>query len=254
MAYYIKELAKLAGISVRTLHYYDEIGLLKPSNITESGYRLYEESDLIRLQQIMFFKEMDLPLKEIRHLMDNPKFDGKEALEAHRKYLTKKQQRLSRIIQSIDRTLLEMEGELNMTNNERFKAFDMKEIENMKNKYRDEVREKYSKESVAECEKRTDSYKELDWQRIQNKGFAITEGIASLMDQGYDSPDVQKLVADYRQFITDNFYNCTPEIFRGLGDLYVCDERFTMYYEKYRDGLAEFMKKAMHYYCDQLSE
>ena len=134
-----------------------------------------------------------------------------------------------------------------------FKEFDMTEIETMKDKYSEEAREKYGNcDAYKESIKKTSKYKKEDWKRINDTTADIYKKIIANMDKGPADAEVQKAVAELRQQITDNFYNCTPEIFRGLGELYVCDKRFTANIDKYKEGLAEFLRQAMHYYCDNL--
>ncbi|WP_105619696.1 MerR family transcriptional regulator [Vallitalea okinawensis] len=248
MAYRVKEVAQMVGISVRTLHYYDEIDLLKPDEVTEAGYRYYSDSNLEVLQQILFFKEMDFNLSEIRDILNDPSFNRKEALLTHKGFLIKKRNRLDRIINNVDKTLNTMKGEMDMNQKDMFDGFDMTEIEKYKEQYREEVREKYDTAKVKECEEKTDSYTKKDWAIIQKASEEITQSISRKMNLGPSHPEIQQLMDDYRAHITRYFYECTPEIFKGLGEMYVADPRFTAYYEKYKEGLATFMKEAIDIY------
>jgi DNA-binding transcriptional MerR regulator len=251
--YKVKEVAKLAGISVRTLHHYDAIELLTPTNVGENGYRLYSEEDLARLQQILFFKELDFTLQEIKEILNNPDFDRKKALYTHKQLLEEKKHRLERIIQSVEKTIQSIEGGTVMTKKDMFEPFDMKKIEEHQKKYAKEVKEKYGgTKAYEESMQKTASYKEDDWRRIQEKGENIYKRVIETMHKGPADEEVQQLVGKFRQYITDNFYECTPEIFRGLGDLYVNDSRFTKNIDKYQPGLAAFLREAMHIYCDNL--
>lgn len=251
MPYKIKEVADIVGVSVRTLHHYDQIGLLKPESLTTAGYRLYSDHDLENLQQILFFKELGFSLNEIREILENPAFDRKQALESHKKILLEKKKRLEGIIHLVEKTIYRIEGGINMDNKEMFDAFDMSEIEKQQRKYAEEVKEKYGNtDAYKESQKKTSGYTKKDWGDISIKSDEIYKRLASLMDKDIDDPEVQEVIGNWRQFITDNFYQCTLEIFRGLGDLYVSDERFTKNIDKYHAGLAEFMRKAIHYYCD----
>ena len=139
----VKEVADLVGISVRTLHHYDEIGLLAPSETTEAGYRLYSDDDLEKLQQILFFRELDFPLKKIKSILENPSFDKNEALQLHRKALLEKRSRLDQMIATIDKTIQFAKGEINMTNEEKFAGFDFSQ-----NPYEEEARERWGDEAV----------------------------------------------------------------------------------------------------------
>ncbi|XAM40320.1 HTH-type transcriptional activator mta [Terrisporobacter petrolearius] len=163
----ISEVAKLTGITVRTLHYYDEIGLLKPSEITESGYRLYSKDSLETLQQILFFRELDFPLNEIREIMTNPNYNKREALNKQKELLVKKRQRIDSLIGLINNTI---EGENNMS----FKEFDMKDIEESKKKYAKEVKERWGNTGAyKECEEKTNNYSENQWGAINKESSEI---------------------------------------------------------------------------------
>ena len=251
MSYKIKEVADMVGVSVRTLHHYDQIGILKPESVTTAGYRLYTEVDLERLQQVLFFKELDFNLQEIKEILDNPSFDRKHALKTHRELLIEKKKRLDKIIKSVDKTIDSIEGGIDMSKKEMFEGFDMTEIEAHKEKYAEETKQKYGKtDAYKESMKKTSKYTKEDWARIKASNERIYGKIVANMDKGIEDPEVQKAVGELRQEITDNYYNCTVEIFRGLGDLYVNDPRFTANIDKYKEGLAEFLSEAMHYYCD----
>lgn len=253
MLYKVKEVSKIVGISVRALHHYDEIGLLKPENLTEAKYRLYSDKDLERLQQILFFKELDFSLQEVKEILDNPNFDRKRALKSHKELLVEKKKRIEKIIKSVEKTIDSIEGEIEMDKKEMFDGFDMSEIEKIKEKYAEEAKAKYGNtEAYKESEEKTSKYTKEDWNNIQKSTEEIYKKIIDNMDKGVADPKVQAAVGELRQQITDNFYNCTPKIFRGLGDLYVADERFTKNIDKYKEGLAAFLKEAMHYYCDNI--
>ncbi len=148
MHYKIKEVADMAGISVRMLHHYDKIGLLKPESVNAAGYRLYSDENLNRLQQILFFKELNFPLQEIKIILDSPNFDKKEALKVHRQLLLEKKLRLEKIIQSVDKTINSMEGEFKMDKKETLNVFSMTEIEEHQRKYSEEIKEKYGNTSA----------------------------------------------------------------------------------------------------------
>jgi DNA-binding transcriptional MerR regulator len=254
MGYTVSEVAQLAGVSVRTLHYYDEIGLLKPAAVSPSGYRLYSDADLERLQQILFFKELGFQLSAIQDILDHPDFDRKQALEAHRKLLVEKMKRLQRIIDTVDRTLDALNGGRPMEATQIFEGFDMSEIEAHMKQYADEARERWGKERVDAVMDRTSQYPAKRWAAITNKWDEIFRKVAAAMDKGPSDPDVQQAVGEIRQLISDNFYDCTLDIFRGLGNLYVDDERFTANIDKYRPGLTEFLRQAIHIYCDEMAQ
>lgn len=253
MFFKVKEVADMVGVSVRTLHHYDQIRLLKPENLSEAGYRLYTNKDLERLQQILFFKELDFNLHEVKEILDNPNFDRKQALKSHKEILVEKKKRLEKIIKSVDNTINSIEGENEMDKKELFDGFDISEIEKLKERYAKEAKIRYgNSEAYKESEEKTSKYTKKDWNRIEKSTGEIYKKIIDNMDKGVRDLQVQLAVGELRQQITDNFYNCTPEIFRGLGDLYVSDERFTKNIDKYKEGLSAFLREAMHYYCDNI--
>lgn len=253
MPHMVGEIAELVGISVRTLHHYDRIGLLKPESVSPAGYRLYGDGDLEKLQQILFFRELGFGLKETKEIINQPGFDRKKALRTHRELLLEKRQRLEALIDSVDQTLQSIEGGKEMEKREMFAAFDLSEIERHKEKYAAETRRLYGHTAAyKESEERTARYTKEDWAVIMQRQSELYTRIASLMDNGPADPQVQAAVGEWRQHLTDSFYNCTPEIFRGLGDLYVNDARFTANIDKIKPGLAAFMREAMHIYCDNL--
>jgi MerR family transcriptional regulator, multidrug-efflux activator len=248
--YLIKEVAELAGVSVRTLHHYDNIGLLVPETLSPAGYRLYTPVNLERLQQILFFKEIGFTLQQIKEILDDPKFDRKQALLEHKVFLEKKIERFLEMVQTVEKTIKSIEGGTNMENKDMFNGFDLSEIEEHQRKYSEEAKQKYGKEIVEKTEEKTKE----DWVNIQHKTDAIYKKILERIDQGPADPMVQQEVGKWRQLITDHYYDCTLEIFRGLGDMYVADERFTAFYNKYDERLATFLRDAMHIYCDNQTE
>ncbi|GKX29766.1 MerR family transcriptional regulator [Vallitalea longa] len=235
----VNEVSKIANISVRTLHYYDEINLLKPHKLTESGYRIYENEQLEKLWQILFFKELGFKLETIKKIINDPQFDKEQALMQHKKLLLEKKKRLNKIINSIDKTLKE--------------GFDITMIDtfSMENyeKYKEEAIEKYG-ETAINTYKKTSKYSKKKWEEINKEANTIYKELADNMDKDVDDPYVQKLIDDWRNHITYNYYECTIDIFRGLGNLYVADERFTKNIDKTKEGLARYMKEAIIYYCD----
>lgn len=253
MYYRVKEVADLAGVTVRTLHHYDQIGLLKPESVSETGYRLYSDEDLARLQQILFFKELGFGLRQTKAIIDSPGFDRVQALKAHREMLLKQRDRLNRLVATVDRTIESVERGTEMNKKDMFGAFDMSEIEKHQRKYAKEVEEKYGASAAyQESKRRTAAYGPEDWARIMNKFNEIFGRVAGLMDRSPSDPEVQQAVADWRQHLTESFYTCTPEILRGLGDLWVSDSRFTENIDKIKPGLAQFFSEAIGIYCDNL--
>lgn len=239
----VKEVSKTVGVSVRTLHYYDEIGLLSPKNTTEAGYRLYDDEDLSRLQQILFFKEMDFDLKTVKEIMDNPNYDKVDVLVKQRELLDLKKKRIDGLINLIDKNL---EGDVEMS----FKEFNMNEIEELQEKFKEEVEERWGKTNAyKESVKKTSKYNKNDWKNIKVAGDDIFKEMAANMDKDPSSDEVQALIRKWQDHITKNFYSCTNDILLGLGEMYVMDERFTNNIDRFGKGLSEFINKGIKYYC-----
>ncbi len=249
--YQIKQVAELAGVSVRTLHHYDEIGLLKPQ-IAANGYRQYSDEDFAKLQQILFFKELGFPLEEIKQIIMHPSFDRTQALVKHKQMLELKMSRLEKIIRSVDETLQSVQGGVKMSKKKMFEPFDMKKIEEHQKQYEAETKEKYGdSDAYKESARRTKNYTEDDWRRMHEQNEVIYGNLVAAMPKGPASDEAQVAIAAHHQSITDNFYNCTVEIYRGLADMYIADPRFTANIDKSQEGLAAFMSEAMKIYCDR---
>ena len=178
--YAVKALAKMAGVSVRTLHHYDHIGLLEPSSRTAAGYRLYGQKDLLRLQQILFYRELDFPLNEIKKILDRPGFKLTKALENHREMLRERADRLARLLNTIDKTIQKLEEEnVGMTDEELYEGFSKEQIEG----YRREVRERYDPMLVEESERRVRNMSKEQWKAIKQTGDEIPRRLAGLVDR-----------------------------------------------------------------------
>lgn len=239
----VGEVAKLTGLTVRTLRYYDEIGLLKPSLVTESGYRIYSNADLELLQQILFFRELDFPLEEIRKIMENPSYDREEALRRHRQLLLQKRSHLDGLISLVENTL---KGAADMS----FKQFDVSEMEETRKKYAQEAKERWGTTNVyAEYEEKTADYTDPQWKLINGEGTIILKEFGKLRHLDPACTEVQELVMKWQAFITDNFYTCTKPILSCLGEMYIGDERFTKNIDKNGEGTALFMATAIEIYC-----
>jgi DNA-binding transcriptional MerR regulator len=253
-AYTVSQLAKMAGVTVRTLHHYDQIGLLAPAGRTESGsgrsagYRLYGEAELLRLQQILFFRELDMPLSEVRRVLGDTEFDQVAALAHHRQMLQGRMKRLARLLNTIDRTIDKLTGDdMTLTDKELYEGFTTEQIE----RYKREAREMYDPALVAESERRVKGMSREQWQAVQAEGGEVTTGIAALMDRDPGEAEVQALVARHHTWI-ENFYPCSAEIYRGLAKGYVEHPEFRAFYEKVQPGLADYLSAAMNIYADDV--
>lgn len=244
--YTVSQLAKMAGISVRTLHHYDKIGLLKPAERARSGYRYFGKKELYRLQQILFFKELEFPLKEIKRILDDPDFDMVEALYYQKKELQKRKKRLGVLLQTIDKTISKLKEEAEMvTEQEMYEGFSKEQAE----EYKKEVRAKYDPKIVEESRQNIKNMTKKEFRELKEEGINIAKELAVLTDKDVSSPEVQGLVK--RHFDMNNkFYQTSAEMYKGLGDMYMQDPRFTEFYDQHKPGLAAFLRKAMHYYAD----
>lgn len=241
----INEVAKLTGVTVRTLHYYDEIGLLKPSEITDAGYRLYDVAALETLQQILFFRELGFPLNDVKAIMSDPQYDRTEALTRHKELLLQKRDHIDGLIGLVDKTL---KGEHDMS----FKQFDTTDFEAAKKKYSAEVKERWGDTAAyAESEKKTVGYDDGQWNILSCEGDAILQEFGDSSNTSPDSSEAQALVKKWQDYITANFYNCTKEILSCLGQMYVGDKRFTQSIDKHGDGTAKFMADAIEVFCSK---
>jgi DNA-binding transcriptional MerR regulator len=249
MQYTVNKLANLAGISVRTLHYYDEIGLLKPSFTKENGYRFYEEKELLKLQQILFFRELEFPLEEIIKIVNAPDFNKLEALVDQKKLLELKKKRIEGLLTAITKTILSLKGGETMSNDDTFSAFNDPTYQ----KHKDEVEERWGKtDAYKQSMERVGKMSKADLERVKVEGEEIARSTAECMTKGFasDSPEVQKQVDRFYQHLR-HFYEPSYAMFKGLGQMYVDDPRFTEVYEKRAKGFAIFMRDAMSYYADE---
>lgn len=240
----VKEVADLVGVSVRTLHHYDEIGLLTPGEITDSGYRLYSNDNLELLQQILFFRELDLPLKQIKEIVNDESFDREAALSMHRRLLLEKRDRLDRMIATIDKTLLYTRGEITMTNKEKFEGFDFSH-----NPYEQEARERWGDKAVDESNARLSSMSKGQQQAMSDEMTALYTKLASLRHHAPESSEAQAGIKEWYDML-NRMGSYTLDAFKGLGQMYVDDERFTKNIDKFGEGLAVFMRDAMAVYAD----
>ncbi|QAY67611.1 MerR family transcriptional regulator [Paenibacillus protaetiae] len=246
MAMKVKEVAELAGISVRTLHHYDAIGLLVPDEVTEAGYRLYSERNLELLQQILFFKALDFPLKQIKEIVSHPSFDRQEALQLHRSILLEKRNRLDRMLAVIDKTMKQAKGELEMTQEEKFAGFDFS-----RSPYEQEARRRWGDEAVERSKAKLGSLTKEEQSRLSEGAGEIFTRLAALRGGAPDAPEAQAAIHEWYLFIS-KFGVYPPEAVRGLGQMYVDDVRFTQNIDKHGEGLAAFMRDAMAVYAGRM--
>ena len=236
----IKEFAELTGVSVRTLHYYDEIGLLKPSFVDEqNGYRFYNEASLERMQEILFYREMDFSLRSIGELLASPTYDKQKALAEQKQLLILKKARLERLIIALEEA---EKGVITMN------AFDNSEYETARQQYEDEAKQRWgTTDAYKESQTKTADYSKDKWNGVLAGMNDIFAEFASCKNCGGSTADetAQRLVRKLQDYITANFYHCTDEILAGLGQMYVCDERFKNNIDSNGEGTAEFVSEAI---------
>ncbi len=237
----VNEVSKLTGVSVRTLHHYDAIGLLKPSKVTAAGYRLYGDEALGRLQNILLFRELQFPLKEIKMILDNPKFDRQEVLEQQIHLLEMQQQHIKELI------IFAREIQKKGVNDMNFDVFDNCEME----QYKEEAKAKWGKtKAYREFSQRENAGQ--DFSKSKDQMMVLFSELGSLRHLAADDKLVQKKVGELQKFITNNYYTCTKEILNGLGQMYVADERFQENIDKVGGkGTAEFSQKAIEIFCSK---
>ncbi len=237
----VNEVSKLTGVSVRTLHHYDAIGLLKPTKVTEAGYRMYDDAEISRLQSILLFRELQFPLKEIKTILDSPDFDYTEALTQQIELLELQYKRIGKLI-SFAREIKD-KGVTTMS----FKIFDKSEIE----QYKAEVKAKWGDtQAYKDFEQKAATQSDLKYNEIANRLLTMFAEIGILRNLSPSANEVQEKIAALQKFITDNYYTCTDEILNGLGQMYVGDERFKKNIDKAGgDGTAKFVSQAISVYC-----
>ncbi|MEG1579251.1 MAG: MerR family transcriptional regulator, partial [Oscillospiraceae bacterium] len=210
----INEVAKRTGVTVRTLHYYDEIGLLPPSQVTGAGYRIYDDAALEVLQQILFFRELDFSLSDIKSIMQNPQYDKAEALTRHKELLLQKRNRLDGLLALLEQN---RKGEKDMS----FQQFDKTQLEESKNQYAAEAKARWGHtDAYKQSEEKTAGYDKKQWKQLDDEGTALLRRFGESRHLPPESHEAQALVASWQAYITANFYACTKEILAGLGQMY----------------------------------
>jgi len=233
-------------VTTRALRYYDEIGLLKPAGTGDNGYRFYDQENLLRLQQILFFRELDVPLDDILLIMSQPEFNLVGALENHRTALNKRASRLERLIDTVEHTIDVIKGELKMKEQELFEGFD-------ETRYEEEARQRYGHTpQYAESQRKWAAYsKEQKQAIIEEGGLFAVRMVTTNPNTKPDDPDVQAAIGEYLAYFNKYFYACDAEFMRNLSEMWVQDERFAINYERIREGGAKFLRDAVYIFCDR---
>ena len=239
----VKQLSETAGVTPRTLRYYDKIGLLKPSRVGDNGYRYYNDEALLRLQQILLYRELGMPLEDIKKIMGRREFDVLSALESHKEELRKRIARMERLVTTVDDTILHLKGKKEMSQRQLFEAFsDEQQVE-----YEKEAMQMYDPATVKASIKKWKSYTAAEKQRIGEEGNAVYEDMLLAMSKGASSPEAQAGVERWRRHI-EYFWVPNDEQLLVLVDGYNNDPRFKVNFDKIHPNLARFMREAVRVY------
>jgi len=247
MEYTVQKLGKMAGISTRTLRYYDEIGILKPARINSSGYRIYGQSEVDRLQQILFYRELNISLKSIQNLVTASSFDGAKALREHREKLLEKREQLDLLILNVDKSIALAEGRIStMADNEKFEGFKQKLVDDNEKKYGKEIREKYGEEVVKKSNNRVQGMTQEQYDQVTRLEADFKETLHAAFLTGEPAGELAQKAADlHRQWLSFYWDGYTKEAHVGVTQMYVDDERFTAYYDEEQPGTAAFLRDAV---------
>ena len=251
MEYTINKLANIAGISTRTLRYYDEIDLLKPCRISSSGYRIYGEKEIDMLQQIMFYKSMDMKLSDIKNIISDPDFEVEKALEKHKEELIKRKEEIEELIITVQKTIKNKKGEIKLSSKEKFEGFKKEKIEENEKKYGKEIRDKYGEETVKQSNKKFINLKEEDFEKMNN----IEKELFDLLKVVLESNSIEgeageKIYELHRQWLLFTWPKYTKEAHIGLANMYLQDERFQNYYDKrIKNGATKILRDCIVKYA-----
>ena len=249
MEYTVQKLGKLAGVSTRTLRYYDEIGILKPARINSSGYRIYGQKEVDRLQQILFYRELGVSLNRIREIVTAPSFDGVKALREHHKKLLEKREQIDLLIANVEKTIALTEGRIKMTDKEKFEGFKQKLLDDNEKKYGKEIREKYGEEAVEKSYNKVKNMTQEEYDAVTKLSEEYLSTLAEAFKTGDPAGKQAQKAADlHRQWLTFYWDSYSKEAHAGIAQMYVKDERFKEYYDKEQPGTAEFLRDAILIY------
>ena len=250
MEYSIKELSNLAGVTARTLRYYDQIHLLKPSRITEAGYRYYSEKELAILQQILFYRERGFELKVIQKIIHDKNFDMLKAMEDHLLDLEKQKASTEALIQTVKNTIRHMKGEYNMKETEMFQSLKEKRLKEADEKYGAEAQEKYGEDQVKASRKKLKNLTDAQWERYLSLEEEILKELEScvLSGIGMNNEKVREIVTLHKEWLSFTLPNYNTGMHKGIAMMYVADERFTKYYDRKVKGCAQLLCDAVQYW------
>ncbi len=251
--YTIKQVADMSGISTRTLRYYDQIGLLNPSEHTDTGYRIYRDRDLDRLQQILLYRSMEMKLEEIQSILDDPEFNILAALEEHHEKLRNEQDKIQRLLVTVAKTIQHTKGEIKMTTEEKFEGFKKAKIEENEKKYGEEIREKYGEEKVDESNRKYMNLSKADFEKMQSIENELFAKLKRLSETNDVESTVAKEVYDlHKEWLMYSWPNYSAEAHKGLAQMYVYDERFAKYYNnRAGEEIVPLLHEAIERYAEE---
>lgn len=250
MEYSINKLAKLSGVSIRTLHYYDEISLLSPKRIS-NGYRIYGPEEVDLLQQILFYRELGMPLDEIKRILLSANYDGVSALQSHLTALKSKREQIDLIINNVEKTISASKGEIEMNDKEKFEGLKQKIIDENEKKYGKEIREKYGDDVVNASNVKMMGLTGWQYEKAQELSRQINESLKLAFEQGDPRSELaQKVCAMHKEWLGFYWTHYSKEAHLGLAQGYVDDPRFKEYYDSIAAGCAEFLRDAIKIYCE----
>jgi len=252
MEYSIDKLAKLSGVTTRTLRYYDEIGLLSPKRISSNGYRIYGQYEVDLLQQILFYRELDVPLDEIKRIILAKDFDGKATLESHLSALLNKREQLNLLITNVEKTISSLKGEINMNDKEKFEGFKQRKLAENEQKYGQEIRNLYGSDVVDKSNNKFKRMTQEQYADVERISLEINELLKVAFEQGDPSGKTARQVCDlHKKWLCCFWDNYSKEAHIGLAQMYVDNPRFTEYYDKIAEGCTVFLRDAIRIYCKE---
>jgi DNA-binding transcriptional MerR regulator len=249
MEYTVQKLAQLAGVSSRTLRYYDEIGLLKPARVNSSGYRIYGSAEIDKLQQILFYRELGVELEKIKKIIHSSSFDSLKALQEHRTKLVENKKQLELLITNVEKTIANYEGRIVMSDQEKFTGFKQKLINDNEAKYGKEIRAKYGDEKVDRSNQKLMGLTPEQYAELQKLEAEIMDTLQAALTTGDPASELAQKTADlHRQWLSYTWDKYSEEAHAGLAQMYVDDARFTAYYDRIQAGAAKFLRDAILIY------
>lgn len=252
MEYTVQRLGRLAGVSARTLRYYDQIGLLRPTRINLSGYRIYGPAEVDLLQQILFYRELGFPLAKIQEIVTAPDFDQAKAMREHREKLLEQRAQLDALIANVEKSIAHKGGRIAMSDKDKFQGFKQKLVEENEEKFGKEARAKYGHESVEKSKDKVRNMTQEDYDEVTRLNAKLMDTLAAAYKTGNPRGDLAQKAADlHRQWLSYYWPEYNKQAHAGLAQMYVDDERFTAYYDKEQPGLAAFLRDAIHIYTGQ---